>query len=81
MDTLTAYGAVAVSLMLLFYALESRSPMFVLAFAFACMASSSYGFLAGAWPFGCVEAVWSLVAIRRYVARRKAARVEPLRLT
>jgi hypothetical protein len=43
--------------MLLFYALESRSAGFVLAFAAACLASSGYGFLQGAWPFGVVEAV------------------------
>jgi hypothetical protein len=29
--------------------------------------SSGYGFLSGAWPFGVVEAVWTLIALRRYV--------------
>ncbi len=66
MDWLTAYGAAAVSLMMLFYALEGRSHLFVLAFAFACLASSAYGFLAGAAPFGIVEAVWTIVAVRRW---------------
>jgi hypothetical protein len=52
--------------MLIFYALEKRSPWFVLAFALACALGSVYGFLQGAWPFGAVEAVWSAVALRRW---------------
>ncbi len=27
---------------------------------------SAYGFMQGAWPFGLVEAVWSLVALNRW---------------
>lgn len=71
-DVLTAYGALAVCAMLITYALESRSAAFVLAFAAACAASSLYGFLQGAWPFGFVEAVWSVVAFRRWWRRRAA---------
>jgi len=71
MDILTIFGAIAVSTMLLTYALEDRSPWFVLAFAGACLASSAYGFLQGAWPFGVVELVWSAVAVVRW--RRRAA--------
>ncbi len=70
MDLLTAFGALAVTAMMLFYALERRSPIFVLAFALACLASSVYGFLQGAWPFGVVELVWSGVALRRWRALR-----------
>ncbi len=55
--------------MLIFYALEDRSSRFVLAFAGACLASSAYGFLQGAWPFGVVELIWSGVAIRRWRVR------------
>ena len=66
MTLLTAYGAVAVTVMMLAYALERRSPAFVLVFACSCVASSLYGFLQGAWPFGVVEAIWSLVALRRW---------------
>lgn len=69
MDSLTLYGVVAVTAMLTFDALESRSHTFVLAFAGACLASSIYGFLQGAWPFGCVELVWSGVALRRWDVR------------
>lgn len=66
MNLLTSFGLVAVSLMLVFYALERRSHWYTLAFAGACLLGSIYGFLQGAWPFGLVEAVWSLVAIRRW---------------
>jgi uncharacterized membrane protein (DUF485 family) len=70
-DPLTLFGALAVSSMLLFYALEARSAWFVLAFAGACLASSAYGFLQGAWPFGVVELVWSFIAARRWHGRRR----------
>jgi len=60
--------------MLVFYALEDRAPVFILCFAVSCAASSTYGFLQGAWPFGVVEAVWTLVALRRW-RRRKGADV------
>lgn len=69
MDALTAYGLVSVVLMLLFYALEGRATVFVLLFAVSCVMASAYGFLQGAWPFGAVEAVWSLVALRRWWLR------------
>jgi hypothetical protein len=63
---LTAFGLFAVTAMLVFYALEKRSPWFIFAFAVACALGSIYGFLQGAWPFGAVEAVWSAVALRRW---------------
>jgi hypothetical protein len=66
LDALTAFGLFAVTAMLVFYALEKRSPWFILAFALACALGSVYGFLQGAWPFGAVEAVWSVVAFRRW---------------
>ena len=71
MDALSLFGLFAVSAMLLCYALEARSPWFVLGFAFACALGSLYGFLQGAWPFGLVEAIWSVVAVRRWLARRR----------
>lgn len=66
MTFLTAFGAVAVTLMMLCYALESRGRGYILGFAAACVASSAYGFLAGTWPFGVIEAVWAVVAFRRW---------------
>jgi hypothetical protein len=70
MDALTLYGIVAVTAMLVCYALEGRAAIFVLAFAAACLASSLYGFLQGAWPFGVVEVIWAGVALRRWQQRR-----------
>jgi hypothetical protein len=64
----TVYGVITVTFMMVMYALESRSRHFIAAFALGCALSSSYGFLAGTWPFGVVEGVWTLVALRRYRA-------------
>jgi hypothetical protein len=58
MDSLTLFG------------LESRSHWMVFLFAIACALGSAYGFLQGAWPFGLVEAVWSLIALKRWHERR-----------
>ena len=66
MSALTLFGLFAVTAMLITYALESRSPWFILAFAGSCALGSVYGFLQGAWPFGVVEAIWSVVAARRW---------------
>lgn len=71
-DGLTLFGAVSVASMLLFYALESRSRSYILAFAGACLASSLYGFLQGAWPFGVIEFIWSGVALRRWQSNKPA---------
>ena len=62
----TVYGVVALTFMMLMYLFESRGPLFILAFAAGCALSSSYGFLAGAWPFGVVEAAWTVIALRRW---------------
>jgi len=72
MDPLTAFGLLAVSAMLICYALEPVSHWFILAFAGSCVLASAYGFLQGAWPFGLVEGVWSLVALRRWWRARAA---------
>jgi len=75
MSPLTLFGVFAVGAMLVFYALEERSSIFVLAFAAACLLSSVYGFLQGAWPFGIVEAVWTVVALRRWRVRSVESRI------
>lgn len=72
MDQLTLFGLAAVTAMLAFYALEDRSPWYVLAFAGACALASAYGFLQGAWPFGVVEAIWAVVAVWRWRKRVSA---------
>ena len=71
MDALTAFGLFAVTAMLVTYALEHRGAGWIIAFAGACLLASAYGFLQGAWPFGVVEAIWAVVAARRWwLARR-----------
>jgi hypothetical protein len=67
---LTIFGVVVLTFMMLMYALERRGPGFVLAFALGCALSSTYGFLAGTWPFGVVEAIWTVIAPRRYGSLR-----------
>ena len=74
MTGLTLFGLVTVTLMLVFYTLEKRSHWFLLAFSGSCVLASVYGFLQGAWPFGMVEAVWSVVALRRWWLERRAPR-------
>jgi hypothetical protein len=66
---LTLFGACAVTFMVLMYALERRGRGFILAFACGWALSSLYGFLAGTWPFGAVEAIWAVIALRRYRSR------------
>jgi hypothetical protein len=66
MNALSAFGLFAVTAMLVCYALERCSTWFILAFAGSCGLGSVYGFLQGAWPFGLVEAIWALVALRRW---------------
>jgi hypothetical protein len=64
--TVTLYGIVAVTFMMVMYALEARGRGYILGFAAGCVASSVYGFLSGAWPFGVVELIWAGIAVRRW---------------
>jgi hypothetical protein len=69
-NAVTVYGVIALTFMMLMYALESRGRRFVELFALGCVLSCVYGFASGAWPFGVVEAIWSLIAVRRAVNLR-----------
>jgi hypothetical protein len=69
-NAVTVFGICALTFMMAMYALERRNPAFVAAFALGCLLSSAYGFLSGAWPFGVVEAIWAVVAGRRFLALR-----------
>ncbi|MCE2405396.1 MAG: hypothetical protein J4F43_09605 [Dehalococcoidia bacterium] len=64
---LTAFGSVAVGAMLVFYWLEPRWRWSVLAFAGACAATSAYSALEGVYPIMAIEALWAVVAVRRFV--------------
>ena len=74
MSLLTLFGLFAVTAMLVTYALEDRSPWFILAFAGACVMGSVYGFLQWAWPVGLVEGIWSLVAAKRWWTQLRSSR-------
>lgn len=76
MDPLTLYGLSSLMLGLCCYTLEDRHRHFVLGFGAACVLSAAYGFLAHTWPFGVVEGVWALIAVRRWrrAAGEQAAR-------
>ena len=63
---MTVFGVLALTFMMTMYALEQRGRVFVLAFALGCALSSTYGFLSGAWPFGVVEAIWTVIALYRF---------------
>lgn len=76
---ITLYGVVAVGFMMTMYALERRGPVFIVLFALGCVLSSSYGFLSGAWPFGVVEAIWAVIAFRRYQAESRAGPIQNAR--
>ena len=70
---LTIFGSIAVSIMFLSYWLEPRSRWYVLIFAVASAATSLYSGLAEVYPIMVIEALWSLVALQRFV---RVSRVE-----
>jgi hypothetical protein len=72
LDSVTILGVIAVTSMMICYALESRSSWYIIGFAVSCVAASAYGFPQGAWPFGVVELVWSGVALHRWMRARHA---------
>ncbi len=68
---LTLFGTIAVAIMFLSYSFESRSKWFVLVFAGACVATSVYSALAEVYPITVIEALWSVVAVRRFSRRNR----------
>ena len=67
---ITVYGVLSLSFMMLMYLFEKRPRASSWHSPFGCALSSSYGFLSGAWPFGTVEAIWTLIALRRWALVR-----------
>jgi hypothetical protein len=65
-----AFGILAVTSMVVTYALEPRGRSYVLGFAASCAAASVYALLIRSWPFAAVEAVWAVVAARRWARAR-----------
>lgn len=77
MDSLTIFGLLAVSSMLLCDTFERRHHIFTLLFGFACLLGSTYGFLQGAWPFGVLEGLWAVIKFVQWNGRRKLAGLGP----
>ena len=74
---LTVLGSIAVSIMMLSYSLEARSKWYVLIFAGASAATSIYSAFAGVYPITVIEAIWSLIALRRFTKRHHAEQHAP----
>ena len=74
MSGIEAFGIVAVTVMVIAYALEERAPSYVLLFCVACLAAAFYAVRIKAWPFAAVETVWSAIALRRWIGRRSQQR-------
>jgi predicted component of type VI protein secretion system len=70
MTGLELFGFAAVTVMVTAYALEERSPVFVLLFAVSCLAAAAYAALIHSWPFAVVETLWSGIAFSRWLKRR-----------
>ncbi len=68
---LTLFGSIAVGLMLFSYWRESHSRWYVLLFAVASAATSAYSALVEAYPITGIEALWALVAMRRFIRRSR----------
>ena len=77
MDILSLFGFVVVTAAAVFYALESSSNWFILAFAVANALACIYAFLQGAWPYGVIEIVWTVVALQRWWLKETNQFVEP----
>lgn len=74
-STLNILGAVDLTAMMVFYALEPKSRSYTLLFGLTCIGSSTYGFLSGTWPFGIIEAVWTIIALRKFIKLKKEKRM------
>lgn len=72
---LTLFGSVAVAIMFFSYWLEPRSKWFILTFAAASAATAVYSGLAEVYPIMVIEALWSLVALQRFVRTHQAQRL------
>ena len=61
-----ALGIVAVTTMVISYALESRHPTFIVIFAGGCALAAAYALLIESYPFLIAEGIWAIIAFRRW---------------
>ena len=71
MSPTNIFGSVAVTVMMLSYAFEARSKWLVLLFVAGSAATAVYSALVQAYPITAVEAVWAVIALRRFMARSR----------
>jgi hypothetical protein len=62
-------GLLAVCAMVIFYALEDRSPQMTLAFAISCACAAAYALAIGSYPFMLAEGIWAVIAARKWRGR------------
>ena len=67
-------GLIAIVVMVGSYALEERSSLFVATFAFGCALAAFYALLIGSIPFLIAEAIWAVIALRRFIRARAEER-------
>jgi hypothetical protein len=71
---LTLFGSIAVSIMVTAYWLEHRSNWYTLIFAAASVATAVYSGLSEVYPITVIEAIWSVIALRRFFTARQVLR-------
>ncbi len=73
---LDLWGFASVGVMVTAYALEARGREWILLFAAASLSAAAYALVIESWPFALVEGVWSLIALRRWMAIPSGAAVK-----
>jgi len=66
---LTAFGIASATVMIASYRLENRGPAWVMVFAVGCASTALYAVLTRSWIFAALEAIWSVIALRRFTSR------------
>ena len=64
-------GIVAIAIMVISYALERHSVIFIATFALGCVLAAVYAYLIGSYPFLIAEGIWAFIAFARW---RRAVR-------
>jgi hypothetical protein len=65
-ELIEALGLVSITIMVGSYAFEARSTIFIATFAIGCALAAVYAFLIQSYPFLIAEALWALIAARRW---------------
>jgi len=66
MAAIELLGIVAISIMVVSYALERRGRIYIAIFALGCALAAIYAFYIHSYPFLIAEGLWSVIAIQRW---------------